>query len=168
MFVDKRLLEKPDMANFRDLVMDVADTQRPSGRKPESEKRWQNRTEKIRVHTEATMLDHILPLLIKVGRQVPVQGPLTQESSLGEKVYHSMWEDFEDSGLDWTVDREFRRTFLPNTYRKVGYDEQIAKALAKERGMKNPKPDRLYGLAVDDIPPLKIKQGCCEMKLCHC
>lgn len=81
MFFDKGVLDEPTMANFRDLVMQVANTERPSGRKPESEKRWQNRTRKITVHNEATMMDHILPLLIKVGRQVPVEGSFTQEES---------------------------------------------------------------------------------------
>ncbi|KAI4117488.1 MAG: hypothetical protein LQ345_002286 [Seirophora villosa] len=142
------------MAGFCDLVMSVADTERPSGRKPESEKRWQNRIDKIHVHNEATMLDHVLPLLIKVARRVPVHAPPTQEeASMDEEVYHSMWEDFEDCGLDWTQDREFARDFLPNSYHEVGYEEQIAKTLAKERGMKNPKPDRAYGLAIDDISP---------------
>ncbi|KAL8959340.1 MAG: hypothetical protein Q9193_003780, partial [Seirophora villosa] len=65
MFIDKRVLSKPEMAGFCNLVMTVADTERPSGRKPESEKRWQNRIDKIHVHNEATMLDHVLPLLVK-------------------------------------------------------------------------------------------------------
>ncbi|KAL9010127.1 MAG: hypothetical protein Q9173_004910 [Seirophora scorigena] len=160
LFIDKGLLLNPDMAGFRDLIMTVAETERPSGRKPESEKRWQNRMKKIHVHNEATMLDLILPLLVKVGRQVPVQGPATQvEAFMDEQAYASIWEDFEDSGLDWTLDREFARNFLPNTYHAVGYHDQIAKALAKERGIKNPKPDRAYGLAIDNIPPPEDEAG---------
>lgn len=160
MFFDKGVLDEPTMANFRDLVMQVANTERPSGRKPKSEKRWQNRTRKITVHNEATMMDHILPLLIKVGRQVPVEGSFTQEeSSMDQAAYHSMWEDFEDSGLDWTVDQEFSRTYLPNTCSQVGYDAEIARALAKERGIKNPKPDRTYGLRVNDIQPPADRKG---------
>lgn len=153
MYIDKGVLDNPEVAGFRDHVMSVVDTERPSGRKPESEKRWQNRMKKIHVHNEATMLDHVLPLLIKVARRVPVHAPPTQEeASMDEEVYHSLWEDFEDCGLDWTQDREFARTFLPNSYHAIGYEDQIAKTLAKERGMKNPKPDRAYGLAIDDIP----------------
>ena len=156
MFFDKNLLGKPEMKSFQDLVMTVVDTERPSGRKPESEKRWQTRTDRIRLHNEATILDHILPLLIKDGRQVPIQGPSTEgESSADNQIYNSLWEDFEDSGLEWTLDREFARTYLPNTYQTIGYEERIATALAKERGMKNPKPDRAYGLAINDIPPPK-------------
>ncbi|KAL8820573.1 MAG: hypothetical protein Q9223_001222 [Gallowayella weberi] len=99
------------------------------------------------------MLEHILPLVIKPGRQMPVSGPVTQQESSVHQTMDDVWEDFADSGLDWTVDQEFRRTFLPNSYSNVGYDEQIAEALAKERGMKNPTPDRAYGLAIDEIPP---------------
>ncbi len=100
-FFDKGVLDEPAMASFRDLVMQVANTERPSGRKPESEKRWQNRTKRIKVHNEATMMNHILPLLIKDGRQVPVEGHSTQEDcSEDQTAYLSMWEDCEDAGLD--------------------------------------------------------------------
>lgn len=160
MFFDKGILETTAMADFCGLVLKVADTERPSGRKPQSEKRWQQRIKKIAVHNEDTMLDHILPLLIKVGRQVPVEGPLNEEEfHVDQRAYDLMWEDFEDSGLDWIVDREFDGTFLPNTYSKVGYAAEIAKALAKERGMKNPKPDRAYGLSINEIQPPADQEG---------
>lgn len=43
---------------------------------------------------------------------------------------------------------------MPNSYASfVNYLDKIATALAKERGLKNPKPDRAYGLAVNNIPP---------------
>lgn len=158
MFIDKGILTRDELADFRNLVMSVADAERPSGRKPESEKRWQNRMKKLHVHTEATMLDHILPLLVKVGRQVPVSRPPTMEEQ-DKQVYHSLWEDFEDSGLDWTLDREFVRTYLPNSYLDVGYHAEIAKTLAKQRGIKNPKPDRAYGLAINEIPPPEDHAG---------
>lgn len=52
------------------------------------------------------------------------------------------------------MNRKFRRTFLPNSYALfVNYLGKIATALAKERGMKNPKPDRTYALAVNIPPP---------------
>ncbi len=51
------------------------------------------------------------------------------------------------------MDREFLGTCLPNIYSQVGYDVDIARALAKERGMKIPKPVRTYGLKVNHIPP---------------
>ncbi|KAL8953325.1 MAG: hypothetical protein Q9222_000819 [Ikaeria aurantiellina] len=156
LFIEHGLLSEPELADFCHLVMNIANTERPSGRKPESERKWQNRMKKIHVHNEATMLDHILPLLIKPGRQVPVHPPDTQaEVALDQHVYHSMWEDFDDSGLDWTLDQEFAGSYLPNSYKEVGYDDEIAKILAKERGMKNPKPDRAYGLAANHIPPPK-------------
>lgn len=178
MLVEKHMLDKPDMASFRELVMRVANTERASGRKPESEKRWQKYTERLELHNEATMLDYILPHLIKVNRQVPVKDPFAQQDSCTHQdpfthqqsstpqastahqvssiqaPVNDMLEDFVDSGLAWNVDREFKRTYLPNSYASfVNYEDKIATALAKERGMKNPKPDRTYGLAVNNIPP---------------
>ncbi|KAL8823504.1 MAG: hypothetical protein Q9170_008355 [Blastenia crenularia] len=177
MLVEKHMLDRPDMASFRELVMRVADTERPSGRKPGSEKRWQKYTEHLELHNEATMLDYILPHLIKVNRQVPVKDPFAQQdprthqdplthqqssipqastahqASSVQAPVDDMLEDFVDSGLAWNVDREFKRTYLPNSYASfVNYEDKIATALAKERGMKNPKPDRTYGLAVNNIP----------------
>lgn len=99
-------------------------------------------------------MDHIHPLLVEGGRQVLIHGPPTEEASSTEtKVYNSLWKGFEDSGLDWSLNRELTRTFLPNKYHIIGYDEQIAKAPAKECGMKALKPNRAYGLAISDIPP---------------
>ncbi|KAL8933513.1 MAG: hypothetical protein Q9216_006330 [Gyalolechia sp. 2 TL-2023] len=182
MFMRKRLLDKPEMAGFRDLVLRVVDTERPSGRKPNSERKWQMRTENLDIQNEATMLDYILPLLIKDGRKVPVEDPFAhydpftqhessahqepfthQESSAHSEssthttssVIDDVWEDFEDSGLAWNVDREFARTYLPNSYANIGYEEKIATALAKQRGVKNPKPDRTYGLKPNHLPPPK-------------
>ncbi|KAL8905672.1 MAG: hypothetical protein Q9207_002486 [Kuettlingeria erythrocarpa] len=152
-YVNTNLLDKPEFAGFRDLVMSVADTQRPSGRKPESERRWQKRTENLETRNEATMLDHILPMVIKNGRQVPTHGTVTQKTSSAYPQPDEELEDFEESGMGWSVDREFSHSFLPNSYTDVGYEEKISKALAKDHGIKNPKPDRAYGFAVKSIPP---------------
>ncbi len=152
MFVDTQLLDEPEMASFRDIVMSVAQADRPSGRKPESEKRWQNRIKKSQSYNEATMLGHILPLVIKTSRQAPGQHSVTHQESSGHQQFDEGSEDFEDSGLDWMIDQEFLRTYLPNAYTGAGYDEEISKSLAKDRGMKNPKPDRTYGLVDNAIP----------------
>ncbi|KAL8941381.1 MAG: hypothetical protein Q9211_001847 [Gyalolechia sp. 1 TL-2023] len=151
MFIAQYNLAK-EAAQFYDHVNSIVRTERPSGRKPESEKKFRNRVAKLGPHNEATMLAKILPLVIKEGRTVSVQGPITDQESSTRQLLDGMWEDFDDSGLDWTVDREFHRTYLPNAYGSIGYEEQIATALAKERGMKNPKPDRAFGLAINDIP----------------
>ncbi|KAL8913382.1 MAG: hypothetical protein Q9171_001797 [Xanthocarpia ochracea] len=106
------------------------------------------------------MLDHILPLMIKVGRQVPGSGPTTHvAASEDQQANNAMWEDFEDSGLDWAQDREFRRTYLPNTFNGIGYGSQIAHSLAKETGVKKPKADRAYGLTLNFIPPPEDLDG---------
>lgn len=83
MLIHKGILNKPEMASFRELIIRVADTVRPSGRKPKSEQGWQNRIDMMHDYNEATMLGQILPLLVKVGRQVPVEGrPPTQQNAI--------------------------------------------------------------------------------------
>lgn len=155
MFMNTHLLDKPELASFRDLIMSVAGTQRPPGRKPKSEKRWQKRTENLETSNEATMLDRILPMLINNGRQVPTHDPFTHQASSAYPQPNAELEDFEESGMGWSVDQEFRHTFLPNPRTNIGYEEKISKALIKDHGMKNPKPNRAYGFAENSIPPPK-------------
>lgn len=45
MLIHKGILNKPEMASFRELIMGVADTVRPSGRKPKSEQNSGGRIE---------------------------------------------------------------------------------------------------------------------------
>ncbi|KAL8795290.1 MAG: hypothetical protein Q9182_007549, partial [Xanthomendoza sp. 2 TL-2023] len=175
LFVDKHILDRPAVASFREHVMQVIDYARPSAIKAESERRWQKRTENLQLHNEATMLDFILPNLIKINRQVPAEDPFArdpftrkdssaqedfstppessnhQEAS-GHQSADEVMEDFIDDGMTWNVDCEFQRTYLPNAYRLIGYEKEIATILAKERGIKNPKPDRIYGRALGSIP----------------
>ena len=175
MFVDKHILDKPAVVRFRDRIMQVVDHARPSAIKAESERRWQKRTENLQLHNEATMLDFLLPNLIKVNRQVPAEDPFAQdpfrrqESSTqehfstppessnfqeasGHQPVDQWMEDFTDGGMTWNVDCEFQRTYLPNAYSLIGYEKEIATILAKERGIKNPNPDRIYGHALGSIP----------------
>ncbi|KAI4140735.1 MAG: hypothetical protein LQ341_003728 [Variospora aurantia] len=171
MFIDNDLWDQPEMQTFRARVERVAEVSRPSGRKPQSEIKWQKRVKNLESYNEATMLDHILPMLRKDGRQVPdASGPLTlldapqhaaqnapqnapQNASHDPPDFHLEWEDFEDSGLDWTQDQQFKSTYLPNAYAGVDYSDDIAKALAKGSGVKNPKPDCAFGFNIKFIQP---------------
>ncbi|KAI4239053.1 MAG: hypothetical protein LQ349_000661 [Xanthoria aureola] len=159
MHINTKILEEPGREGFYATVMSVADEQRPSGVKPESAKRWPKRTANLGDYNEATMLMHILPLVIKDGRHLSVHGPTLEQASSVKQHMDDFWEDFEDSGLDYTADQEFRRTFLPNAYAQIGYEDKIALELAKQKGIKNPKPDRAYGLAMNSIPPPKGRPG---------
>lgn len=158
-FIDNDLWDQPEMEPFRAQVMRVAEVSRPSGCKPESEVKWQKRVKNLESYNEATMLDHILPMLRKDGRQVPdTSGPLTlldapQNAPQDPPDFRLEWEDFEDSGLDWTQDQQFKSTYLPNAYTGVDYGDDIAKALAKGSGVKNPKPDRAFGFNLKFIQP---------------
>ncbi len=116
MHINTKILEEPGREGFYATVMSVADEQRPSGVKPESAKRWPKRTVNLGDYNEATILMHILPLVIKDGRHLSVHGPTLEQASSVKQHMDDFWEDFEDSGLDYTADQEFRRTFLPNAY----------------------------------------------------
>ena len=163
MFIDNDLWDQPEMQPFRAQVMRVAEVSHPSGRKPESEIKWQKRVKHLEGYSAATMLDHILPMLRKDGRQVlDASGPLTlldapqnapQNAPHDPPDFHLEWEDFEDSGLDWTQDQQFKSTYLPDAYTGVDYGDDIAKALAKGCGVKNPKPDRAFGFNINFTQP---------------
>ena len=58
-----------------------------------------------------------------------------------------------DDGLFTTINSEFRTTLLPNKYSDhLGFEPELAKAMAKREGMKNPKPDFIYGVHPDCFP----------------
>jgi len=61
-------------------------------------------------------------------------------------------EEFNDTGLALRGNQEFRRTLLPNAFVGAGNEDKIVKALAILQGMKNPKPDRIYGLSPKTYP----------------
>lgn len=86
---------------------------------------------------EDTFLVNILPYLIKTDRTVELQPQLPEESK--KEIF-----DFVRSGLATVINREYRRSF--QAFRDDGsvIDKDLIKAMAKEDGATNPKPDRLY------------------------
>lgn len=76
---------------------------RPSGRKPKQEKSWQSRTKRLEVYNEAAMLDHILPLVLKEGRNIlKIQRNLCQE----ELCSLILWMDLARTIMRWPRDGE--------------------------------------------------------------
>ena len=59
-------------------------------------------------------------------------------------------EEFAQSGVTVKVNRELRKDFLPHQPNKP--DTELHKAMAKVNGMKNAKPDRVYGIKIDKYP----------------
>lgn len=144
MSIDKGLLRKPEHAEFRKLVYKVCDMERPSGIKQQSVDKLYRRLQTSQAQNERTMLTKILPCIIKEARKMSSTDP-------DEKVVITD-EDFDDTGLDLCEDQEFIRAYLPNTYKDMGFDKDLAEALQKAEKVKNPKPDRIYGLTPETFP----------------
>lgn len=97
---------------------------------------------------------HLLPLIIKSSRTTKnhsssSEKALTpQELRLFQEAGHIDKDWFED-GIRITKNSEFRRTLVPNRFVKSGFEAELAAALAKQHGMKNPKPEFMYGIRTD-------------------
>ncbi|KAL9123579.1 MAG: hypothetical protein Q9217_007001, partial [Psora testacea] len=146
MYIEKNLLKKSEYADFKSLVLNVVDTERPSSMKQKSIDRLYGRLRTAKDQNEATMLGKVLPCIIKTDTKVSAEDP----HNPGQEVVTD--EDFEDSGLDTIFDQEFLRNYMPNSYKDMGFEEETAKALQKYEGVKNPKPDRVYGLTLQTHP----------------
>lgn len=144
MFMSHHILKKPGYVDFKKHVSAVVTTDRLSGMKPASVKKIQDRAEEAAFQGETTLLTRVLPCITKERRQVSTEDP----AKPGET--YMVDEDFDDTGLNIVGDVEFKGTYLPNSFAKQGFEEKIAKALAKEQNMKNPKPDRAYGIDVHE------------------
>ena len=141
--MDRHILDIiPGLQAFKILVSQIVCQERPSAVKPESAAKFANRLRWINGDNEATILLKILPFLIKDGRRIPA--PQEQQEESGNSKYVD--EDFELGGLQFSADREFTRGFLPNMYADAGFEAKVANEMAKVHGMRNPKPDRVYGL----------------------
>ena len=119
---------------------------------------------------EDTVLQNLVPLIIK--RKYTSEKDLQNEEqerynteltsakdeaarmALKKRFVHTskMWRD---DGLLVTMTAEFYRTLLPNRYAEFGFEAQLAKVMAKDQAMKNPRPDYCYGLSAKSftIPP---------------
>ncbi|KAL8827233.1 MAG: hypothetical protein Q9170_007095 [Blastenia crenularia] len=107
---------------------------------------------------EDTVLAALLPFIIKLDRTVQVapvgsttggvQGPSTVQGPAGSLSEEDGWEvkAFIRAGLVTVVNREFARTFQAVRDDETVLDKDLIKAMAKEDGMTNPKPDRTYAV----------------------
>ncbi|KAL8752071.1 MAG: hypothetical protein Q9184_005859 [Pyrenodesmia sp. 2 TL-2023] len=111
--------------------------------------------EAYKTQNEDTVLAALLPFIIKPDRTVQVSpaGPAVQghsyiQDQTAPLTKDEVWEvsSFLRDGLVTIVNREFARTFL--AFRDDGsvLDKDVVKALQKEDGMTNPKPDRTYAI----------------------
>ena len=125
-----------DFHQFKEAVEKVKTSTRSSGVKAASEKRFREQLQEYQYDNEDTLLNEILPLIIKRDHDVDTQ------------THGEWWSE----GLKVNTNREFKRTFLPNCHDGQGHGAEIAKLLKKVDGMTNPKPDRTYGVRPSFLP----------------
>lgn len=135
--------------DFKEHVRSVVYVPRPSGVKARSVKKLQEKSEFYKGANEDTILREILPLIIKPERRVYKNDNGVTEKDVEQWTVGDYWED----GLGVEVNRLFRKMdLLPNAYLDLGLAKQLAEALAKEDGMKEPKPDCVYGIRPTRFP----------------
>ena len=121
---------------FKEAVEKVKTSNRLSGVKAASETRYREHLNEYQYDNEDTLLNEILPLIIKRDHGVETES-------------HGEWWS---EGLKVNTNREFKRTLLPNCHDGRGDGAEIAKLLKKVDGMTNPKPDRTYGVRPTFLP----------------
>ena len=152
---------------FKQKMKDILSQDRLSVMKKKDVQEFQNTLAQVERLNEDTILQNLVPLIIR--RKYTVEKDIESEE-LGRynarfanaktdaermalrkefRLTHSLWND---DGLLVTMNSEFLRTFLPNQFEELGFEAALATALAKQHGMKNPKPDYCYGLTPDTFP----------------
>ena len=159
---DKGKLKGPELADFRKTIMQVVNEGRESGVRDASQSKITRRLQWTAEDNEATILLKLLPCIIKDGRQVraPVtnkeqnNGEITERSTQQDQTADTLYthEDYEEAGLQFSADRQFSETYLPNACDDQGFEVNVARVLAKDQGMMQGKPDRIYGLNGDQLP----------------
>ena len=136
---------------FKQHALRVISTERPSGAKDKSVRKFQEKQEYYQDANEDTIIYNLLQLIIKPERRVTKEASV-QDSNVKDDEHSYTVEDWWDDGLAVEVNRQFRKTMLPNAYLDQGLEAVIAKALAKDDGMKDPKPDFIFGIKTDKYP----------------
>ena len=123
---------------FRDTAMTIVRGDRHSAMRPESVKKFQDTRDKLRDRTEATLMERLMPILAK-------------DSRTSMEVHEAVIRDFDADFLDKNLDTEFRRGCVPIP--DISTDTLLGSLLAKSPGIKNPKPDIVYGVSLDALSP---------------
>ncbi|KAM0797042.1 hypothetical protein BDR22DRAFT_824558 [Usnea florida] len=153
---DKNTLEEPEHAIFRDTVMEVVNNERASGVRNGSQRKFKNHLEWIPDDNEDTVMTKLLPCIIKDGRGKRASfadNASAQQDHAGEAAM----KEYMDDGLQFSVNRQFSETYLPLASADTDFKGKVASKLAKGRGIKQAKPDRIYGLNLDQFRTPKDK-----------
>lgn len=152
---------------FQEQARAIVGKNRDSPVNDSSVQKLQEKWEYFESDNEDTLIDNLLPCIIKDTRSVPPQdkagtsdgaseaGPQHPSEKAGEASVPGADEtypdaivkrDFWDDGIIRKRNCNFLESFLP-------IDEDLTKALAKAEGLTNPRPDCIYGLNTNKYPP---------------
>ena len=171
---DQKAFERYPM--FKQEIERILGADRTSEMKEKQIREFKVTHQRVQFLNEDTVLQNLLPMIIKnkyairkePGGQDGGGSPDNAGQAQMDETTNSKLQDgsvyttrlWSDDGLGITMNSEFRKTFLPNQYMEMGFEAELAKALAKSEGMKNPKPDFCYGLTPDTLPtPAGIMLG---------
>jgi hypothetical protein len=116
---------------FKEAVLEIVDGKRESVMKPDSARRFRTVLDKMKIRNETSVSSRLMPFLVKDGRVV------SGEQS-GER------RPFQDDFLDWNNDADFRTASVP-----IPADKRHEKDVDKAFGVKNPRPDVVFGFDLD-------------------
>ncbi|KAL9127050.1 MAG: hypothetical protein Q9217_003994 [Psora testacea] len=150
---------------FQENVRKIVESDRSSHTKARSVERFRDKQGYYARANEDTLLKNLVPFIVKDSYTPMRQATsssigsgsaqttdrierIQQELEEGTGTTQEWWEE----GLVTTSNNEFQRTLLPNLFSEQGFEQRLANALAKEKGMKNPKPDYTYGIKRTQFP----------------
>ena len=158
--------------DFKEEMKDMVLKDRRSAMKEKEVREFQNTLAQVERLNEDTILQNLVPLIIRrkymsekdlEGEELKALNTKLADAKTDEermelrKKYLFTNKLWSDDGLLVTMDSEFLRTYLPNKFNDLGFEAALATVLAKQHGMKNPKPDYCYGLTPDTFPiPLDV------------
>lgn len=150
MFINKGHLDDLGNANFKKLVTKVMETDRTSAVSKKEMERFDKKYEKYQYSNEATFVHMLLPIMM--GDEFTAQD--VNEDGQGEGDYKE--REFVDQGVVCAADRLFNTKYcLPH---RDMYVPDLSDSLIKARydsqaHLTTPKPDFVYGLSDDSLPP---------------
>lgn len=152
---------------FREKMKAILFQDRLSAMKKKEVREFENTLAQVERLNEDTILQTLVPLIVR--RTYLAEKDLEGEelASYNAKIANAATDAermtlrkafllsnalWSDDGLLVTMNSEFLRTFLPNQFEELGFEAALATVLAKQNGMKNPRPDYCYGLTPDTFP----------------
>ena len=132
-------IDKPEHADFKNMVHKVVEWDRPSGARERSAQIFKEEATFSQKGNEATMLDALFKVIIKHERRVYKDGSTDYETV-----------DFREEGVYRATDRQFTRGHVP--VQDAGLGDKVAQALAKGDGISNPQPGYVYAIRDTQFP----------------